>query len=140
MAEVARPDKVTPTSEARPPRRRDLDLMRMFVVVGLVFFHSARVFDTGEFYVKSDPTSEVVSIGISFAALWGMPLLFVVAGMGIWYSLRSRTPNAFAQKRRGCNRPGWPARTAGRSRPVPAHCRSRNHRPHVLVVRRSRGC
>ena len=99
MAELARPDNVTPTSEARPPRRRDLDLMRMFVVVGLVFFHSARVFDTGEFYVKNDPTSEVVSIGISFAALWGMPLLFVVAGMGIWYSLRSRTPNAFAQER-----------------------------------------
>ena len=86
-------------ASTRPSRRRDLDLMRMFVVVGLVFFHSARVFDTGDFYVKDEPTSEVVSIGISFAALWGMPLLFVVAGMGIWYSLRSRTPKAFAQER-----------------------------------------
>ena len=86
-------------ASTRPGRRRDLDLMRMFVVVGLVFFHSARVFDTGDFYVKNEPTSEIVSICISFAALWGMPLLFVIAGMGIWFSLRSRTAKEFAQER-----------------------------------------
>lgn len=89
---------VTPT-EKRPERRRDLDLMRMFVVVGLVFFHTARIFDTGDFYVKNDPTSELVSIAIAFAAMWGMPLLFVISGMGIWYSLRSRTMKAFSGER-----------------------------------------
>ena len=36
---------------------------------------------------------------LSFAAMWGMPLLFVVSGMGIWYSLRSRTIGAFAGER-----------------------------------------
>jgi hypothetical protein len=71
----------------------------MFVVVGLVFFHTARIFDTGDFYVKNDPTSELVSIAIAFAAMWGMPLLFVISGMGIWYSLRSRTMKAFAWER-----------------------------------------
>ena len=89
---------VTPTVN-RPERRRDLDLMRMFVVVGLVFFHTARIFDTGDFYVKNDPTSELVSIAIAFAAMWGMPLLFVISGMGIWYSLRSRTMKAFSWER-----------------------------------------
>jgi len=89
---------VTPTPP-RPERRRDLDLMRMFVVVGLVFFHSARIFDTGGFYVKNDPTSDLVSVAVSFAAMWGMPLLFVISGMGIWYSLRSRTTKAFAWER-----------------------------------------
>ena len=83
----------------KPERRRDLDIMRMVVVVGLVFFHSARVFDTGGFYVKNDPTSDLVTIAISFAALWGMPLLFIIAGMGIWYSLRSRTPQGFVWER-----------------------------------------
>ena len=90
--------QVTP-GPTKPPRRRDLDLMRMFVVVGLVFFHTARIFDTGDFYVKNDPTSELVSIAIAFAAMWGMPLLFVISGMGIWYSLRSRTMKAFAWER-----------------------------------------
>ena len=83
----------------RPARRRDLDLMRMFVVVGLVFFHSARIFDTGDFYVKNEPTSDLVDAAIGFAATWGMPLLFVIAGMGIWYSLRSRTTRAFVGER-----------------------------------------
>lgn len=90
--------QVTP-GPTKPPRRRDLDLLRMFVVVGLVFFHTARIFDTGDFYVKNDPTSELVSIAIAFAAMWGMPLLFVISGMGIWYSLRSRTMKAFAWER-----------------------------------------
>jgi peptidoglycan/LPS O-acetylase OafA/YrhL len=86
-------------AQARPERRRDLDLMRMCVVVGLVFFHSARIFDSGDFYVKNEPTSDLVSAAVSFAATWGMPLLFVIAGMGIWYSLGSRTMTAFSWER-----------------------------------------
>lgn len=86
-------------AQTRPARRRDLDLMRMCVVVGLVFFHTARVFDTGGFYVKNDPTSDLVGVAVSFAAMWGMPLLFVISGMGIWYSLRSRTMTAFSWER-----------------------------------------
>ena len=73
--------------------------MRMVVVVGLVFFHTARVFDTTDFYVKNEPTSDLVTVAVAFVAMWGMPLLFVVAGMGIWYSLRSRSPAAFAGER-----------------------------------------
>jgi hypothetical protein len=71
----------------------------MLVVVGLVFFHSARVFDTGGFYVKNDPTSEAVTTGLFFMALWGMPLLFVIAGTGMWYSLKSRSAGQFARER-----------------------------------------
>ena len=85
--------------QPRPERRRDLDAMRMAVVVGLVFFHSARVFDDGEFYVKNQPPSELVTVFVVFAATWGMPLLFLIAGMGIWYSLRSRSVTTFAVER-----------------------------------------
>lgn len=68
-------------------------------MVGLVFFHTARVFDTYDWYVKNDPTSELVTIALSFAAMWGMPLLFVIAGMGMSYSLRARTAKDFAWER-----------------------------------------
>ena len=88
-----------PAAPTKPERRRDLDQMRMFVVVGLVFFHTARVFDTYDWYVKNDPTSELVTIALSFAAMWGMPLLFVIAGMGMSYSLRARTAKDFAWER-----------------------------------------
>jgi len=98
MAPQGKSIDATP-NPTRPERRRDLDLMRMFVVVGLVFFHSARIFDTGGFYVKNNPTSDLVSVTVSFAAMWGMPLLFVISGMGIWYSLRLRTLKAFSWER-----------------------------------------
>ena len=64
-----------------------------------MFFHSARVFDTGEFYVKNDPTSEFVDAVIAFAVMWGMPLLFVISGIGIWHSLQSRDVVSFATER-----------------------------------------
>ena len=82
-----------------PKRRRDLDLMRMLVVFGLFFFHSARIFDPTAWYVKNDPTSELLVIALGFAATWAMPLLFVIAGTGIWFSLRSRTLGVFAIER-----------------------------------------
>jgi len=82
-------------SSQLPKRRRDLDVMRIFIVVGLIFFHSARIFDPMDWYVKNDQTSEVVTILLGFAAMWAMPLLFFVAGMGIWYSLRARTMAIF---------------------------------------------
>lgn len=82
-------------------RRSELDLLRALVVVGLVFFHSARVFDSGAFYVKNDPPSELVDAVIAFASVWGMPLLFVIAGVGIWYSLGTRTTGSLARERVG---------------------------------------
>jgi Acyltransferase family len=36
---------------------------------------------------------------VLFAGLWGMPLLFVVSGLGAWYSLRSRTATGFVRER-----------------------------------------
>lgn len=37
------------------PRRQDLDLMRAAVVGGLIFFHTARIFNPLDFYVKDHP-------------------------------------------------------------------------------------
>jgi surface polysaccharide O-acyltransferase-like enzyme len=89
------------TAAVAPPstRRGDLDLLRALVVAGLVFFHSAVIFGPGEFPVKAAREYPVAAVFIAFGATWGMPLLFVVSGMGIWYSLRSRSPWAFAQER-----------------------------------------
>ena len=80
-------------------RRREIDFMRALLVLGLIFFHTARIFDTGNFYVKNDPTSVLVTLLVFFASLWGMPLLFLISGIGIWYSLRRRTPGIFIRER-----------------------------------------
>jgi hypothetical protein len=79
--------------------------MGMLVVLGLVFFHSAQIFAYSDFYVKNEPPnmqhlSQILStIFIAFAGLWGMPLLFLLAGIAIWHSLRKRTAAEFVVER-----------------------------------------
>ena len=66
------------------------------MVAGLVVFHSAMVFGTSWFVNVPRP-----SIGFSAFLLWGMPLLFLVSGMGVRYAMRSRTGWGFAAERLG---------------------------------------
>ena len=84
---------------AAPARRGELDALRALVVVGLVFFHTAVIFGVGEFPVKAGAENRVVTVLIAFGATWGMPLLFLISGMGVRYSLRSRDAGAFARER-----------------------------------------
>ena len=93
------------TDKAKPSRRRELDLMGMVVVMGLVFFHSAQIFTYSDFYVKNEPPNMehlsqiLATVFVAFAGLWGMPLMFLMAGIAIWYSLRKRTTSEFIGER-----------------------------------------
>src|SRR5215471_4451398 len=81
-------------------RRPELDVMRALVVAGLVVFHSAMVFGTSWFV--NDPRRSIgFSVFLVWGSLWGMPLLFLVSGMGVRYAMRSRTAWAFAAERLG---------------------------------------
>ncbi len=90
-------DTAAPPQPSTP--RGELDLLRGLVVAGLVLFHSAVIFGPGEFPVKVAREYPIAAIFIAFAATCGMPLLFVISGMGICYSLRSRQVWAFARER-----------------------------------------
>ena len=86
---------------SRPAGRRgELDAGRALVVAGLVVFHSAAVFAVGTSWFVTDPRP---SIGFSafmlWGSLWGIPLLFLVSGMGVGYAMRSRTAGVFAAER-----------------------------------------
>jgi hypothetical protein len=77
-----------------------LDLLRALVVVGLVFFHSALIFDPhDDYYVKSTITTEAVTVLAALAVLWAMPLLFLIAGMGVLHSLRRRDTGRLVTER-----------------------------------------
>jgi len=85
---------------ARPGRRPELDAIRTLVVVGLVFFHSALVFDTrDDYYVKNAETTDATTIAAGLGVVWAMPMLFLIAGLGSWHSLRRRGPAGFAVER-----------------------------------------
>ena len=76
--------------------------MRALVVAGLVVFHSAMVFAVGTPWFVNDPRPSIgYTVFLLWGSLWGMPLLFLVSGMGVRYALRSRTAWAFAAERLG---------------------------------------
>ena len=81
-------------------RRSELDLMRGFVVAGLVVFHSAVVFAAGTSWFVNDPRpSGGFTVFLLWGSLWGMPLLFVVSGMSARHAMRTRSAAAFARGR-----------------------------------------
>jgi peptidoglycan/LPS O-acetylase OafA/YrhL len=92
--------RIEPVPQALPERRPELDALRMLVVFGLIFFHSALVFATeGDFYVRNSGTTEVITFLLGFAVVWAMPALFLVSGLGSWYSLRRRGTATFVKER-----------------------------------------
>jgi glucan biosynthesis protein C len=80
-------------------RRPDLDLIRVAVVASLTFYHSALIFGPVDFYINYRPPSSAMTAFVFFAALFGMPLLFIVAGESIWHSLGTRTTGNFVRER-----------------------------------------
>jgi peptidoglycan/LPS O-acetylase OafA/YrhL len=81
-------------------RRPEFDMMRGFVVAGLVVSHSAVVFAPGASWFVTDPRpSAGFTIFLLWGSLWGMPLLFLVSGMGARYAMRTRSAAAFARER-----------------------------------------
>lgn len=98
-ADAAVPPVVPPTV---PPavRRGEVDALRALVVVGLVLFHSALVFDThDDFYVKNDVTVDLTGAAAGFVVVWAMPLLFAVSGLAAAYSVRRRGAGGFLRER-----------------------------------------
>ena len=151
-------ERIEPPTMARPARRPELDAIRILVVVGLVFFHSALVFDSrDDFYVKNAETTDATMIAAGFGVVWAMPMLFLIAGLGSWHSLRRRGPGrvrpgtaAAARRAAGVrdphHRPGAAvAAAAGRSRlprvvpAVPAALLRRTPGPGRLPLRRCEG-
>jgi hypothetical protein len=92
-------------SSAQSKRRRDLDLIGILVVVGVVVLHTVQIFSPIVFYVKNapsnweEPSQLVAATFMAFFTLWGMPLMFTIAGMAIWYSLRKRSAGRFVRER-----------------------------------------
>ncbi|MEU6343221.1 acyltransferase [Streptomyces sp. NPDC046977] len=92
--------RAEPVQAPLPQRRPELDAIRMLVVIGLVFFHSALVFAADDdFYVKNAETTGAVLIIAGFGVVWAMPLLFLISGLGAWHSLRRRGAGGFARER-----------------------------------------
>ena len=90
------PTKVMPALA----RRHDIDRLRILAVLLLLPFHSARVFNADDWYVKNTPPSPFLGRTIvEFLDPWHMPLLFVLAGVATWFALGHRSAGTYARER-----------------------------------------
>lgn len=83
-------------------RRYDIDWIRDITVLSIIFFHSLIIFFTREsaiMYVRSGYNLYFCIIIERIMSRFMMPLLFLLAGMSVKYSLRNRTAKEFLTNR-----------------------------------------
>ena len=80
-------------------RNHYVDWVRVMAFFLLIFFHCAMPFVTFGWEVKNAETSVGLSRLIYWLHQWRIPLLFFISGVGIHFSLQSRSVTAFAGER-----------------------------------------
>lgn len=76
-----------------------LDTLKVAVVYGILFYHSALPFTWTSWLLSNPQKSVVLTLLTAFCFPWGIPLLFLLAGADSWFALRSRSALAFLRAR-----------------------------------------
>ena len=80
-------------------RYYDVDWLRVFATLVVFLFHAAKPFADDPWHIKNPQIDPCLDFMVGLVDVWMMPLLFVVSGMSIAFSLRSRTAVTFVQER-----------------------------------------
>lgn len=80
-------------------RRYDLDWLRVSAFYILILYHVGMIFVPWDFHIKNSPTSEWFETWMAFLSQWRLPLLFMISGSVIYYSLGKRTGSGFVRER-----------------------------------------
>ena len=88
-----------PKNPEKSLRYYELDWLRLFAVFMLIPFHTARIFDSWPFYVKSVEVSRGLIPFIDFVNQWHMPLFFLLAGASSYFALQFRTRKEYVRER-----------------------------------------
>jgi len=84
---------------ATTTRYYDIDWLRVFATLMIFLFHAAKPFISDLWHIKNAQVDSVLDFMAGLVDVWMMPLLFVVSGMSIALSLRSRSAGGFLQER-----------------------------------------
>lgn len=76
-----------------------VDWLRILAVLLLFPFHTLRVFNHEDFYVKASSLSGTADWVIGLIGLWHMPLFFFLAGCSTYFALRRRSAGRYAWER-----------------------------------------
>ncbi len=89
----------TSNNASRAVRLHYLDWLRVLATLGVFLFHAISVFSPFGFEINNAERSDVIAIILSFFFPWGMPLFFMVSGVGSWFALRRRSASQFTRER-----------------------------------------
>lgn len=76
-----------------------IDWLRVGAIAGVFVFHTLRPFDATDWHVKNAETNPLIGTSQIFVATFGLAVLFLLAGAGVQFALRRRTPRAFLGER-----------------------------------------
>jgi hypothetical protein len=78
------------------PRYEFLDWLRVLAILLLLFFHTGMLFVGWGWHITNAETIPALELPMDLAHRLRMPLLFVIAGAGMWFGLQRRSGAAFA--------------------------------------------
>ncbi|MBL7994332.1 acyltransferase family protein [bacterium] len=70
-----------------PPRRYDLDWLRVIAFAILILFHCGMMFNTWDWHIKNNYTTNAIESFMNFLHQWRMPLLFFISGAAVWFAM-----------------------------------------------------
>ena len=76
-----------------------LDWLRVIAILLLLFFHTGMLFVGWGWHITNAETIPALQLPMDLAHRLRMPLLFVIAGAGMWFALQRRSGKAFAGER-----------------------------------------
>ena len=87
-------------NQATPNTRYEfLDWLRVLAIFLLLFFHTGMLFVGWGWHITNAETIPALELPMDLAHRLRMPLLFVIAGAGMWFALKRRTGKAFIAER-----------------------------------------
>jgi len=94
---------VSSTKHAAPrsamPRYDFLDWLRVLAICVLLFFHTGMLFVGWGWHITNAQTIPALQLPMDLLHRLRMPLLFVIAGAGMWHALQRRSVVGFARER-----------------------------------------
>ena len=80
-------------------REYGLDWLRVFAFTVLIFYHSGMAYVTWDWHLKNPEQSKTLEFFMLLCNRWRLPLLFMISGAGVFFSLRRRSFGEFAGER-----------------------------------------
>jgi glucan biosynthesis protein C len=87
------------SKSTQPLRCYYIDWLRVLTVLILFFFHNAHLFDEIYWHIKNKQQSFWATAFVVFVHLWGMPLLFLLAGASTWFARRYKRGTDYIRER-----------------------------------------